>query len=266
MVRGFSSYCDEFGHPDDPNKNFMGICGLLGWSDDWITLSRKWRDIQKSECIPNPFHMTDFVHHKEKFSDYRWHSLDERKRVLKLLLDVINPANLIPVSASVSLRDFNSLRDEHRSQLKNPYDVAFQEVTFNLAAAAANRALQTAQEREEFFGNRIAMVYAKLKKFTGPAEKLWDAIKEFNPGVGNWMSSYTPGEPADYPPLQVADIWAYTLGHLQEKQQSGKEEARIAFKTFVHATFLNQGLGHNYFTFFDRREILSRLGQLPEME
>jgi hypothetical protein len=29
---------------------------------------------------------------------------------------------------------------------------------------------------------------------------------------------------------------------------------------------LNQGLGHNFFTFFDRREMLMRLGELPAME
>lgn len=266
MVRGFDSYCDEFGHPDDPNKNFMGISGLLGWSDDWSALSSKWREIQKTECLPNPFHMVDFVHHKEKFSDWRWRSLDERKRVLGLFLDAIKTANVIPVSASVSLRDFNGLNEEQRGKLKSPYDVAFQEVTFNLGFAAANRALQTAQAAEEFFGNRIAMVYAKLKKFTGPAEKLWEAIKEFNPAAGHWMSSYTPGEPADYPPLQAADIWAYTLGHMQEKQASAKEEARMAFQVFLRATHVNQGLGHRYFTFFDRREMLMRLGEIPESE
>ncbi|HZQ21680.1 MAG TPA: hypothetical protein VFA89_02675, partial [Terriglobales bacterium] len=176
MVRGFGSYCDEFGHPKDPNKHFMGISGLLAWSDEWITLSKQWRELQKSEAVPNPFHMVDFVHHKEKFSDKRWHSFGERKRVLDLFLDVVKSINVIPASASVSLRDFNGLSEEQRKKLESPYHVAFQEVTFNLASAAANQALQTAQQAEEFFGNRIAMVYAKLKKFTGPAEKLWYAI------------------------------------------------------------------------------------------
>ncbi|HZQ22547.1 MAG TPA: hypothetical protein VFA89_07075, partial [Terriglobales bacterium] len=82
----------------------------------------------------------------------------------------------------------------------------------------------------------------------------------------NWMGSYTPGEPADYPPLQVADIWAYSLGHLQEKQDIGKAEAKTAFQVFLRSTYLSQGLGHKYFTFFDRRELLLRLGELPEME
>jgi hypothetical protein len=266
IMMGFGSYCDEFGHPKDPNKHFTGIAGLLAWSDEWVELTQRWREIQKTEQVPNPFHMTDFVHHTEDFSCRRWESADERKRILGLFLDAIKQANIIPVSAAVSNRDFNSLTEKQRKKMESPYHVAFQEVTFNLAFAAANRALKTAKQAEDFLGNRIAMVYAKLKKFTGPAEKLWNAVKEHNAGAGMWMNSYTPGEPADYPPLQAADIWAYSLGHCQEKQKKAKPEARMAFNIFLSATFLTQNLGHKHFTFFDRAELLRRLGELPEVE
>jgi hypothetical protein len=121
MIKGFGSYCDEYGHPNDPNKNFMGIAGLLAWSEEWIALSDLWRQIQKEEGVPNPFHMVDFVHHNEKFSDQRWESADERKRILGLFLAATQQANVIPVSASVSLRDFNGLTEEQRKKLKSPY-------------------------------------------------------------------------------------------------------------------------------------------------
>src|SRR5438874_13337456 len=74
------------------------------------------------------------------------------------------------------------------------------------------------------------------------------------------------GEPTDFPPLQAADIWAYTIGHMQEKQKTAKEEAQIAFRFFLNATFRNQSLGNKYFTFFDRKEMMLRLGELPEMK
>ena len=263
MVRGFGSYCDEFGHPKDPVKHFVGIAGLLGWSDDWTALNERWDKIQKEESVPS-FHMTDFVHHSEEFSDKRWESQDERSRVLELFLDAIKHANVIPVSASVSIKDFKGLTDDQRRKLESPYHVAFQEVTFNIASAAANKALQTAKQAEDFFDNRVAMLYAKLKKFTGPAELLWNAIKKHNPAAGNWMSSYTPAEPREYPPLQAADIWAYSLGHMQEHHPPKKREAVRAFDFFVNLTFINQNLGHNFFTFFDREKLLSVLGEPPE--
>ena len=263
MFRGFGSYCDEFGHPKDPNKHFMGIAGLLAWSKDWAQLSCQWQELQRSESIPNPFHMVDFIHRKKDFTGRRWESTDERKRVLRLLLDLLKPVDVVPVSAAVSLRDFNGLSKEQQTRLVSPYHIAFQEVTFNLASAAANRALQSVRRSEEFFGNQTAMVYSKLKKITGPAQELWNAIKEHNPGAGHWMGSYTVGEPADFPPLQAADIWAYTIGHMQEKQKAAKSEAQISFSFFLNATFRAQGLGHNHFTFFDRKEMLLRLGELP---
>lgn len=264
MVRGFGSYCDEFGHPKDPNKRFMGIAGLLAWSDEWTALTNRWREIQKNENVPT-FHMTDFVHHTEDFSDERWESEDERKRVLALFLDAMKSANVIPVSAAISLRDFNGLTELQRGRLVSPYHVVFQQVTFDIGFAVVNKALQTAKQREDFVQNRVAMVYAKLKKYTGPAEELWNAVKEHN-FTGQWMSSFTIGEPADYPPLQAADILAYSLGHMQEHHPPKKTEAVIAFDFFVDMTFASQHLGHAFFTFFDRNRLLTSLGEMPDMD
>ncbi len=136
-------------------------------------------------------------------------------------------------------------------------------MTFNLALAAANKALQSAHNREEFFGNHVEMFYAKLKKYTGPAEELWNAVKKHNVSAGNWMGSYTPAEPADLPPLQVTDIWAYSLGHMIEHKPPKKVEAETTFRFFVQLTFDSQKLGHKFFTRFDRNEMLLRLGEAP---
>jgi hypothetical protein len=135
MLTGFGSFCDEFGSPKDPNKTVMGIAGLLAWSDDWIALSEKWREIQSKEKVPT-FHMTDFVHQTENFKDSRWKSAAERGRILGLFLHTIASAKAIPVAAAVVLKDFNWLCVDQRKKLVRPYHVCFQEVTFNLAFAA----------------------------------------------------------------------------------------------------------------------------------
>lgn len=273
MLRGLGSYCDEFGHPRDLDKKVMGIAGLLAWSDDWSRMANDWSELQKRESIPNPFHMVDFVHHTENFSDIRWESETERLRVLGLLLAVVKPAVVVPAAASVFLPDFYSLTKEQQKGLVSPYHVAFQEVTFSIAFATANKALQSAETALEFFGNKVEMVYAKLKKFTGPARELWNVIKDAHaenspgaglPGVGHWMRSYTPGDPSDHLPLQVADIWAYSLGRMI--QQRGRRarpipEAQLAFDFFVKATHQSQHFGHKHYTHFDRNEMLIRLGE-----
>ncbi len=110
MLKGFGSYCDEFGSHGDPKKTVMGIAGLLAWSDDWARLTEKWREIQTQEKLPT-FHMTDFVHQTERFDHQRWRSALERARILSLLLDTIRQAKPVPVAAPVVLKDFDGLTE-----------------------------------------------------------------------------------------------------------------------------------------------------------
>lgn len=277
MLRDFESYCDEFGHPRDPKKNYMGIAGLLGWSDNWKTLTREWEECLRIERIPKPFHMVDFVHHNEKFSDPRWEDQNERNRVLDLLLSIIRKAEAIPVGAVVVLKDYNELTPEQQSACRSPYYLAFQAVTSNMGFAAASIDLSMGIARaqadmeaekknlpiteETYYTSpaAISMIYAKLKGYTGPAEELWNAIKDSNM-FGRWMSSYTPGDPIDYPPLQAADIWAYSLGRIIDPSLRNMPEVKAAIALFVDLAMKAEH-GHHWFTFLDRRQILINIGQ-----
>jgi hypothetical protein len=280
MIRDFDSYCDEYGHPDDPNKKFMGIAGLLGWSDKWGAFTDQWEELARVENIPKPFHMTDFVHHTEKFSDGRWENQEERIRILNLLLRVIEGAEVIPVGAAVVLKDYNELTFEQQRACRSPYYLAFQAVTSNMGFAAASmdlgmkvakaqadveaeKANLPIEETDYVHPAKISMVYAKLRGFTGPAEDLWKAIRNANM-FGHWMSSYTIGDPTAYPPLQAADIWAYSLGHMGEHHSLRKAEAETAFKCFVQLA-MKAAHGHHWFSLFDRKRMLLNLGQFTDI-
>ena len=279
MDHNFGSYCDEFGHADDPTKKFMGVAGLLAKQENWRVFSEDWDSFITAENIPKPFHMTDFLHHSERFNDPRWKDLNERKRILLHLLAIIDRANVVPIGASVVLRDFSGLTEDQKRLCRSPYFLAFQAVTSNMGFAAAIMdldekqavALKAMEENRELEDNEfdsklanISMVYAKLRGYTGPAEDLWKAIKQANM-FGAWMSSYTAGEPKDYPALQAADIWAYSLGHHGEHGGPKYEEARLALSFFVDKA-MKQAHGAHWFTLLDRDEILLRIGQLPCLE
>lgn len=251
-VTHFGSYCDEFGHADDPRKKYLGIAGLLGRSDRWSAFDVEWKKIQQEEHVPNPFHMTDFVHQTEGFKD-GWDSEDKRLQVLVRLLGAIERAEVMPVGASVVLQDFKSLTAEQQSKLRHPYFIAFQEVTSHLAFAAAVSAADPSV--------RIDMTYAILRGYTGPAEELWNEFKKANLS-GNWMGSYVRGDPADFSPLQAADIWAYSLGHMGEHQPPKKKEAKIAYEFFVGMALQNVSTGR-FFTLFNRDEMLARVWEPP---
>jgi Protein of unknown function (DUF3800) len=263
VLNEFGSYCDEFGHPKNTYQKFFGIAGLVGWSDKWEGFDLDWNTVLHEEKIPKPFHMTDFVQHTEKFSDKRWEDPQERVRILNLLLLVISKWDVIPVGCSVVHADFQELTENQKTKFGNsPYYLAFQEVTANIVWASINASLSEMTEKPDSFVGGISMVYAQLKKFTGPAEGLWDTMKERSP-LGHWMSSYTRGDPKDFPPLQAADIWAYSLGRLGEFQPSGKIEADIAFDFFGNlASQAAEKHGHPFFSLLDKRQILIRLGKV----
>lgn len=255
MLTPFSSYCDEFGSAADPAKKYMGIAGLLATVEKWKTFDAEWRGLFNRESIPSPFHMVDFVHAKEDFGDKRWADRVERIRIMRLLLDVIAAASIIPVAAAVVLQDFNELSETHRSRLKGPYFAAFQEVTYNLAFGCAISALSSP---DVDMRSQVEMFYAKAKKLTGPAESWWHAIKEHNPHVGWIMGSYTPAEPKAVSALQAADIFAYSIGHTGEFSPSKHPEANMASSLFDNLVTLSPG--HKCFTILGRKELLQRLG------
>lgn len=261
MLSDLASHCDEFGHADDPTKKVMGIAGLLGWSSAWSVFHEEWEQIRAEEGIPNPFHMVDFVHHAEKFKT-GWESPEKRARVLNRLLAAIGRANVAPIGAAVVLADFNALTDAQRNRLRSPYYVAFQEVTRLIAFAAADTALTTAIN---FSQAKVSMVYARARGYTGPAEELWNEVKRAPGHLGGyWMSSYTTGEPSDYTPLQAADLWAYSLGHILEHQPHKNNEAHVAFDFFVRMALQHVSTG-KFFILFDRHEMLMRLGDFSEL-
>lgn len=264
----------------------MGIAGLLGWSDNWRQLTEEWEECLRAEHIPKPFHMKDFVHHTEKFSGRRWEEQYERNRVLDLLLSIVKKAEVIPIGAVVVLKDYYGLTPEQQERCRHPsridrgpYYLAFQGVTANIAFTAGSINLNSGIERARADVERekaglpledydylspasVSMVYAKLRKFAGPAEALWNAMKATNM-IGRWMGSYTAADPADCPPLQAADIWAYSLGHIGER--GNKVEAQTALQVFIGLA-MRAAHGHHWLTYLDRNQILINIGQFPNEE
>ncbi len=88
------SYCDEFGHADDPTKRVMGVAGLLARTEAWAQFVSEWDSICDEEHVPKPFHMVDFVHQKEDFK-IGWESEEKRLRVLEATGDTRSSAATI---------------------------------------------------------------------------------------------------------------------------------------------------------------------------
>jgi len=242
MIKPLGSFADETGHSKDPNRKFVGIAGLLAGSDSWIRFDSEWREICKDEGIILPFSMKDFAAFRQQFQN-EWKTAGDARRIKALgrFVRAIKNAKAIPIGAIVSLDDFNSCSALAKSRMRDPYYLAFQGVTYNLAFAAA---VHTAP-------GTVSMTYARHAEYSASGKELWYAIKDANPLIRYWMGSYTPGEPSDYSPLQAADIWAYELGHHFEYILPNKKPWRWAFNELVQMG-MAASFGFQFFTFFDR--------------
>jgi hypothetical protein len=247
------AYADETGSASDPSRTHIGMGGLLARSEKWIEFDASWRSVCADEGVFLPFHMKEFASREKKsqFANSKW--ADEKpRRLLARLLDVIDATGAIPVGAVINVPDFNSLSKECQTRLggahKEPYYVAFQECTHQLALE--NAAFQFPPEP-------VSMFYAKLKKFTGEAGELWNAIQGANTLYGPLMNSFTPGDPRDLPALQAADIWAYELGRHFQYVVPNRKPHRYAFRRFVEMASGRCKVG-NFFTYFDRAKLMEK--------
>ncbi len=106
------------------------------------------------------------------------------------------------------------------------------------------------------------MVYARQREYTTKSMELWEAIKTYNL-YGHCMSSFAPGDPKDYTPLEAADLWAYELGRHFEYILPNDKKWRWPFREILqHA--LKKGGGHRFFQLCDKDFMLGVLGELED--
>jgi hypothetical protein len=252
-----ASYADETGHAKDPDKTHLGLAGILAESDRWSKFDTEWRQACNDQGVILPFHMTDFAAFQEQFSVPEWRNESKRQALMRRLLDAIERTEGVPIGSIVNVPEFNALREDQRIKLghdkQEPYYVAFQGCTQHLAFAAALKSYPP---------QKVSMVYAKLKKFTGVAEQLWYSMQE-KTFLGQMMGSFTRDDPGDCTPLQAADLWAYELGHHFQYILPNSKKWRYPFRRLV-AMGTKMAFGSRFFTYFGRLQLLEILGEFPD--
>ncbi len=248
-----TTYADETGHYADPQRTVVGLAGFLGKSEGWDRFDVEWRTVCREEGVVRPFHMTDFAVSREQFKPWKGNE-PRRQRLMARLVAAITNANVFPIGAIVPIEDFNFLTEAQRIALgADPYYVAFQEVTHQMVFGGALIAGPP---------EPISMVYARQREYTTKSMELWEAIKTYNL-YGHCMSSFAPGDPKDYTPLEAADLWAYELGRHFEYILPNDKKWRWPFREILqHA--LKKGGGHRFFQLCDKDFMLGVLGELED--
>jgi hypothetical protein len=255
----YVAYVDESGHSKDPRRDFVSLAGLLAKATAWEQLEPEWSAACLEHGLAEPFHMKDLAAFQGPFKAW---TEKKRRTLLTSLMASIRKAEAIPIGSVVSVPDFNALDERRKSRFRDPYFVAFQPLTFNLAVAASFA----------FPPGRVTMVYAHHPEYSdglANARDLWQAVRRANPIVSVSMEAYQSGTPQNCIPLQAADLWAYELGHHFEVIRPGKKKPRWPFQQFVKMG-LNYSFAHDFITFRDAQGIhglglMSRVQQWHEI-
>lgn len=238
----FAAYVDEAGHGSDPHREFLCMAGLLARESAWIDFDLRWREVCSDEGLTESFHMMELAAFKGQFKGW---TETRRRRLLGKLLLAIKRAMVIPVGSVVSVTDYNAFSPTLRRQFRDPYFVAFQPLTYNIAVAASF----------EIPSAPATMIYAHHPEHSrGKAsnQALWQVIRKHNPIVSVFMEAFFSGKPKDTTPLQAADLWAYELGHHFEVIRPAKMRPRWPFRQFVEMG-LNYSFTHDFITLTDAK-------------
>lgn len=236
----YISYVDEAGHSKDPERNYLCLAGLLAEQAAWNEFNTEWRAACTEEGLTRPFHMMDLAGFKGQFNGW---TEERRRRLTERLISAIRRANAIPIGSVISVRHFNGFAPGLRSKLKDPYFMAFQPLTYNIAVAAAM----------QMPPGRVTMVYAHHPEYSrglGNSRELWVGLRQANPIIAGFMESYACGEPAETPALQAADLWAYELAHHFEVIRAKGKTPRWPFRQFVEMG-LDYSFTHDFITYHD---------------
>jgi hypothetical protein len=152
----------------------------------------------------------------------------------------------------------NALDGASRRGFKDPHFLAFQSLTYQIAAAAGI-------SREM---GPVTMVYAHHPEHSdglGNTRNLWEAVRKHTPIVALFMESYQCGEQAEHPGLQAADFWAYELRHHFEViRPDASKKPRWPFLQFVKLG-LNYDFTNDFISYHDEYG-LTGLGKMSRVQ
>jgi hypothetical protein len=169
-----------------------------------------------------------------------------------------NRVTIIDALGGEHVVSVNALDGASRRGFKDPHFLAFQSLTYQIAAAAGI-------SREM---GPVTMVYAHHPEHSdglGNTRNLWEAVRKHTPIVALFMESYQCGEQAEHPGLQAADFWAYELRHHFEViRPDASKKPRWPFLQFVKLG-LNYDFTNDFISYHDEYG-LTGLGKMSRVQ
>lgn len=121
----YTAYFDESGHA--ASGGFVALAGFVARDETWTQFDVAWNAALGRHGVPF-LHTTDLTNFMREFQGWT----EERRQALMAdLMNAIHEAGRIAaVSAVMAVDDFNSLTQEQRARLRDPFFPLFQNQSF----------------------------------------------------------------------------------------------------------------------------------------
>jgi hypothetical protein len=177
--------------------------GALTTDDCWRVLSFKWQELIGNKHIPY-IHMADAMYYRGPFADWKGRER-ERDELLVSLVEMTVPLMEFYVSSPIPMEDYKKFPKELRYRLRDPHYSGFEIcVKQTMIMLGKGRFLQIICDQSDEYSPECLKIYLKPRKN--------------NPEFRRQCIGITFGNDEFFPPLQLADVFAYC-----ERQECNKE-------------------------------------------
>ena len=175
----------------------MCLAGFVAPQDKWVAFNTAWDAALAKHGAPY-LHTTDLANFKRVYKDW---TPGRRDALMADLMMVIHGAGRIAaLGAVMSVDDYDSLPDQNKAKMRDPFFPLFQEV---IRGAAADAHFEPPDVK-------VKMIYSQQDEFGASAAELWEIMRgtiDFRRRMG----SLEFADMRTVPGLQAADLLAFEL-------------------------------------------------------
>jgi hypothetical protein len=104
IMTEFALYLDDGGHPDD--QPFVVVAGYVATESQWLAFEPRWRDALARFDLGDAFHMTDFMHHRHKYTSLKF------EQILSTLALITKAHTLHPFVCALDIAAYKRVNGE----------------------------------------------------------------------------------------------------------------------------------------------------------
>jgi len=196
--------CAYFDESQDKSEKVHAIGGFIAPGYEWEALQDKWIARLKPTGV-SAFHMTDCECGYREFSDTKGWKPEDRKQLIKDLIEIICRYRVLMVGCGIILDDYKQLPTENGKLGIDEWHLSFQYVL-----------QETARQATPFGAEETVAFFFDWKDKQGNAKDLFfefqqdNRLEEWHSRLGTITFGHKEfGVPGSIPLLQVADVAAY---------------------------------------------------------